>query len=219
MGWKRVKAFVTQLCPTLCNPVDCRLRLCPWDFPGKNTGVCCYALLQETFLTQDGTHISFVSCFGRQGFFTTTAAWEALTRLCPLSKCKQEWFCSLLDFQCLKVLGMESVLISIHWIYEWMREGEREGLREELQTLWNFELSYEQKAGISAMDRVWVNPEQTKSMADNREQWWGKARVTADSLAWLAGQGMLGTDRRWQAVRELVQKWHPRLRIDLHSLP
>ena len=35
-----------------------------------------------------------------------------------------------------------------------MREGEREGLREELQTLWNFELSYEQKAGISAMDRV-----------------------------------------------------------------
>ena len=69
------------------------------------------------------------------------------------------------------------------------------------------------------MDRVWVNSEQTDSMADSRDQWWGKARVTADSLAWLAGQGMLGTDRRWQAVRGPVQKWHPRLRIYLHSLP
>ena len=26
--------------------------LCPWDFPGKNTGVHCHALLQRIFLTQ-----------------------------------------------------------------------------------------------------------------------------------------------------------------------
>ena len=26
--------------------------LCPWDFPGKNTGVGCYSLLQGIFLTQ-----------------------------------------------------------------------------------------------------------------------------------------------------------------------
>ena len=26
--------------------------LCPWDFPGKNTGVGCYFILQGTFLTQ-----------------------------------------------------------------------------------------------------------------------------------------------------------------------
>ena len=26
--------------------------LCPWDSPGKNTGVGCYALLQGIFLTQ-----------------------------------------------------------------------------------------------------------------------------------------------------------------------
>ena len=26
--------------------------LCPWDFPGKNTGVGCYFLLQGIFLTQ-----------------------------------------------------------------------------------------------------------------------------------------------------------------------
>ena len=26
--------------------------LCPWDFPGKNTGVGCHFLLQRIFLTQ-----------------------------------------------------------------------------------------------------------------------------------------------------------------------
>ena len=26
--------------------------LCPWNFPGKNTGVGCHALLQGSFLTQ-----------------------------------------------------------------------------------------------------------------------------------------------------------------------
>ena len=39
--------LVAQSCPTLCDPVDCsptRL-LCPWDFPGKNTGVDCHFLL------------------------------------------------------------------------------------------------------------------------------------------------------------------------------
>ena len=31
------------------DPIDCNLPdlLCPWDFPGKNTGVGCHFLLQE----------------------------------------------------------------------------------------------------------------------------------------------------------------------------
>ena len=40
-----------QLCPTLCDAMDCRL-LCPWDSPGKNTGVGCHAVLQGIFPTQ-----------------------------------------------------------------------------------------------------------------------------------------------------------------------
>ena len=32
--------------------------LCPWDFPGKNTGVGCHALLQGIFLTQGSTCIA-----------------------------------------------------------------------------------------------------------------------------------------------------------------
>jgi len=31
--------------------MDCRL-LCPWDSPGKNTGVGCHLLLQRIFPTQ-----------------------------------------------------------------------------------------------------------------------------------------------------------------------
>ena len=45
--------LVTQLCPVLGDPMDCSPPgpLCPWDSPGKNTGVGCHALLQEIFPT------------------------------------------------------------------------------------------------------------------------------------------------------------------------
>ena len=36
-----------QSCPTLCDPRWQPIRLhCPWDSPGKNSGVGCYFLLQ-----------------------------------------------------------------------------------------------------------------------------------------------------------------------------
>ena len=38
-----------QSCPTLCNPIDVWQPTrfpCPWDSPGKNTGVGCHFLLQ-----------------------------------------------------------------------------------------------------------------------------------------------------------------------------
>ena len=45
-----------QSCPTLCTPAPHGLQfirlLCPWNFPGKNTGVGCHCLLQGIFLTQ-----------------------------------------------------------------------------------------------------------------------------------------------------------------------
>ena len=40
-------------CPTICNPMDCRPPCsCPWNFPGKNTGVDGNFLLQGIFPTQ-----------------------------------------------------------------------------------------------------------------------------------------------------------------------
>ena len=35
-----------QSCPTLCDPIDSSPPGCPWDSPGKNTGVGCHFLLQ-----------------------------------------------------------------------------------------------------------------------------------------------------------------------------
>ena len=46
--------FVAQLCPALCNPMDCSLpgSSVYGDSPSKNTGVGCHALLQGIFLTE-----------------------------------------------------------------------------------------------------------------------------------------------------------------------
>ena len=43
-----VKVKVTQLCLTLCNPIDCSR----WNSPGQNTGVDSLSLLQGIFSTQ-----------------------------------------------------------------------------------------------------------------------------------------------------------------------
>ena len=48
--------------------------LCPWDSPGKNTGVGCHALLQGIFPNQDQTQVSHSA----GGFFTIWATREAL---------------------------------------------------------------------------------------------------------------------------------------------
>ena len=47
---------VAQSFPTFCDPV-----VCPWDFPGKNTGVGCHPLLQGIFPTQ-GSNLSLLHC-------------------------------------------------------------------------------------------------------------------------------------------------------------
>ena len=61
---KREKVLVTQWCLTLCNPMDCspppRL-LCPWDSPGKNTGVACHSFLQGIFPIQ-GSNPGLLHC-------------------------------------------------------------------------------------------------------------------------------------------------------------
>ena len=54
---------VALLCLTLFNTIGlCPSRLlCPWNFPGKNTGVGCHFLLQGIFLPQ-GLNPHLVHC-------------------------------------------------------------------------------------------------------------------------------------------------------------
>ena len=55
--------LVTQLCPTLCNPMNCSPpgSSVHGDSPGKNTGVGCHALLQGIFPIQ-GSNTGFPHC-------------------------------------------------------------------------------------------------------------------------------------------------------------
>ena len=48
------------------------ILFCPWDFPGKNTGVGCCGLLQGL------EPMSLVPSALAGGFFTTCATWESL---------------------------------------------------------------------------------------------------------------------------------------------
>ena len=59
----RAVCLVAQLCPTLCNPMDCSLpdSSVHGGSPGKNTGVGCHALCQGIFPTQ-GSNPSLLHC-------------------------------------------------------------------------------------------------------------------------------------------------------------
>ena len=50
---KSILCLVPQLCPTLCDPMDCSSPYSSvhGDSPGKNTGVDCHTLLQGIFST------------------------------------------------------------------------------------------------------------------------------------------------------------------------
>ena len=55
--------LVFKSCLTLVTPltVVCQNALCPWGFPGKNTGVGCHFLLQGIFPTQE-SNLGLVNC-------------------------------------------------------------------------------------------------------------------------------------------------------------
>ena len=58
-----VLCLVAQLCPTLCNPMDCSLpsSFVRGDSPGESTGVGSHALLQGIFPTQ-GSNLGLPPC-------------------------------------------------------------------------------------------------------------------------------------------------------------
>ena len=95
-----------QSCPTLCNPMNCsglaRL-LCPWDSPGKNTGVGCHALLQQMFPIQ-GLNPGLLNCrqipycLSHQG--SPGVQFSSVAQSCPIlcnpMDCSTPGFCSRL---------------------------------------------------------------------------------------------------------------------------
>ena len=70
--------MLAELYLTLCDPMDYSLpgTFVPGIYPGKNIGMSFIFLLWRIFLTQDRTHISCISCIGRQILYRQ-ATWEA----------------------------------------------------------------------------------------------------------------------------------------------
>ena len=64
MQSQSVKVLVAQLYPTLFDPM-----VCPWNSPGKNTGMGCHSLFQGIFPTQ-GQNLGLLQC---SQFFTIWA--------------------------------------------------------------------------------------------------------------------------------------------------
>ena len=63
-------------CPTLRpHGLQPARLLCPWDSPGKNTGVGCHALLQRIFLTQGSNPRLLCLLHWRAGSYNTSATW------------------------------------------------------------------------------------------------------------------------------------------------
>ena len=72
-----MRAKPLQSCLTLQpNGLQPARLLCPWDSPGKNTGVGGHALLRGSYRPRDWAHVSCVPCMAG-GFSTTSATWEA----------------------------------------------------------------------------------------------------------------------------------------------
>ena len=68
-----MEVLVAQLCPTFGDLMEHARLLCPWNSPGKNTGVVSHSLFQGSAWPRDLTQ---VSCIGGR-FFTIWATREA----------------------------------------------------------------------------------------------------------------------------------------------
>ena len=95
--------------------------LCPWDFPGKNTGVGCHFLLQGTFLTQGSNlrllhweadslplsdlQFSSVQSLSRVRLFAT-----------PRTAARQASLSIINSWSSLKLMSIDSVMPSNHLI-------------------------------------------------------------------------------------------------------
>ena len=119
-----------QLCLTLWSPgLYPTSLLCPWDFPGKNTGVGCYFLLQGIFPTQGSNpcllHVS-PALPGR--FFTTASPGKPKAMFSSVQLPSCVWLCNPINVACqaslsitnswslLKLMSIESVMPSSHLI-------------------------------------------------------------------------------------------------------
>ena len=113
------ESSVAQSCPTLCDPMDCKL-------PGSSV----HRIFQERILAwiaisrykglswpRDWTHVTCISCIGRRILYHW-ATWKAISlshleSYIPVTCLQRAW----------QIIGP---YLDVGWIDEWMHEGEKE---------------------------------------------------------------------------------------------
>ena len=78
------------MCPHVCLVAKLCLTLqphgfiCPWDSPGKNTGVGCHFLLQGIFCSKGSNLVSCIFCIGRWILYHwASPQFSSVAQLCP----------------------------------------------------------------------------------------------------------------------------------------
>ena len=117
-----------QLCPTLCDPMDCSLpgSSVYGDSPGKNTGVGCHALFQGIFLTQ-GSNLGLLSLLHWQaGSLPLVPHGKPIAEFYLLVICKEFLYlylywrilvsCTLFFFNCLFLVLVSGNIGLIKWV-------------------------------------------------------------------------------------------------------
>ena len=98
-----VCVLVVQSHAALCNPIDCSLpgsSVCPWNSPGKNTGMGCHLLLQGIFQTQ-GLNSGLLHC--RQILYCLSFC--AINRIAEFSSCSGDLRANVLFTEKLQASG------------------------------------------------------------------------------------------------------------------
>ena len=100
------RCLVAMSCPTLLQPhgLQSSRLLCPWNFPGKDTGVGCHFLLQGIFTTQGSNprllgllnrHVGFLPQHHKGPIEQLLDTWtDALWALCSWSSWTEELWAS-----------------------------------------------------------------------------------------------------------------------------
>ena len=137
--WARKKeSEVTQLCLTLCDPMDCSLPRSSihfpdkstGDFPGKSTGVGCHFLLQRIFPTQ-GSNLGLPHC--RQTLYHLSHQGSQLKK----KKGGQEWV-KIYNIWGEEMKRSEKCHLAIEWWKE--KEKSRGKYLGSWKTKWNQEI-------------------------------------------------------------------------------
>ena len=115
--------LVSKPCLTLCNLVALQPTrlLCPWNSPGKSTGVGCHFLLQENFLTQRPNSCPCIGrwilyCWATRKVHMTISVVHLLSHVqlfaTPWTAAQQTSLSFTISWSLLKLMPIESVMPS-----------------------------------------------------------------------------------------------------------